>query len=69
MALAVDFDRQLRLVAIEVEDIAADGMLPAKVQTAELARTNRSPDQALRQAETSAQILRKILGGAWRIHG
>jgi hypothetical protein len=43
MAVAIDLDRQLRFVAIEIENVGADWVLPPDPEAFELAVTNAFP--------------------------
>jgi hypothetical protein len=59
VALPVHLDRKLRAVAVEVEDVGADRMLPAEVQAVELAASDRAPKQALGEGELAPKLLAK----------
>jgi hypothetical protein len=52
---AVDFDREVSGVTVEVEDVGADGMLTPEVQPFKAMRPKGSPQEALRQGHFLAE--------------
>ena len=54
VTLAVDFDRQLGLLAVEVEDIRPDRMLAAEAKSIQSPPSKGLPNQHLRQRQLTA---------------
>jgi hypothetical protein len=52
VAVTVDLDRKLRLIAIEVEDIGPDGMLASNPEVVELPIAQPFPEQSFGQAHS-----------------
>ena len=55
-------------IAVEVEDIWPDGMLPPELEAEEASASQRPPEEALRQARALSKRLGEIAGFGVSIH-
>jgi hypothetical protein len=56
MTLTIKFDDKLGLCAIEVDNVGLDGMLPTKLQPANLTGMQRGPEDPLRASCVAPQL-------------
>lgn len=68
VALTIDLDGQPAFVAVEVENVGADGVLTTKPVAAQLSSTELDPEEPLRQGQLAAQASGSRNGEAGRFH-
>jgi hypothetical protein len=59
---AVDLDRQLPLVTIEIEDVGPEWMLSAEFQPSQSGVSQLTPEQPFRQGRSATQAPRTLYG-------
>lgn len=72
MLVAIQFNRQLRFVAIEVEDEVADDVLSPELRAIELAVAQQPPHRFLGiglVAPKLARALFELVGDGWLVFG
>jgi hypothetical protein len=65
---AIDLDRELRAVAVKVQDVRPDGVLAAELQSTGLATPKRYPEERLRRGQIASQSAGATDGLGWRFH-
>ncbi len=69
MPLPIHFDGQTPIVAVEVQDVRSEWVLPPKSQTFERLPSQLPPEEHLRQAHRGAKLAGPSDGALGRMHG